>query len=185
MTYIIMNVDFSHSFVELFLHAWDSSIISRNPVNTCILQTSLFNKFAAYINNKRNILGGEIQRQSMTLYCMQHLIDTKRIKKKKLLYDWYLIALSRRTVIQSDSKGSSYRRLLLKRFSHDIGNVFSPCTSVFWWACLIFFLRKKAKREFFKKQQPRDGLNVIELSTPHKNWGRDNIGSQTTYSVWL
>lgn len=55
-TYIIMNVNVSHSFVELFLHTWDGSIISRHSVNTCVLETSFFNQFAAYVNDQWNIL---------------------------------------------------------------------------------------------------------------------------------
>lgn len=57
VTHVFLDVDVSHAFVvELLLHAGDGSVVARDPVDSCVLQTSLLHHLTAHLHNQRNKL---------------------------------------------------------------------------------------------------------------------------------
>lgn len=60
VTHVFLDVDVSHAFaVEFLLHAGDGSIVSRNPVDSSVLQTSLLHNLTAHLHDERNKLQQE------------------------------------------------------------------------------------------------------------------------------
>lgn len=57
VTHIFLDVDVSHAFaVELLLHAGDGSVVSGDPVDSCVLQSSLLHHLTAHLHDQRNKL---------------------------------------------------------------------------------------------------------------------------------
>lgn len=57
VTYVLLDVDVSHAFsVELLLHAGDGSIVSRDPVDPRVLQSTLLHHLAAHLHDERHKL---------------------------------------------------------------------------------------------------------------------------------
>lgn len=57
VTHVFLDVDVIHAFaVELLLHVGDGSVVPRDPVDSCVLQTSLLHNLAAHLHDERNIL---------------------------------------------------------------------------------------------------------------------------------
>lgn len=57
VTHVFLDVNVSHAFtVELLLHAGDGGVVSGDPVDPCVLQSSLLHHFTAHLHNQRNKL---------------------------------------------------------------------------------------------------------------------------------
>lgn len=99
VTHIFLDVDVIHAFaVELLLHVGDGSVVPRDPVDSCVLQTSLLHNFAAHLHNERNIL---------------HKLHKKKKEKKNQHHEPYRSVTphavsSSEWVIQSGCKDAFY-----------------------------------------------------------------------------
>ena len=57
VTHVFLDVDVIHAFtVELLLHAGDGSVVPRDSVDSCVLQTSLLHHITANFHDQRNKL---------------------------------------------------------------------------------------------------------------------------------
>lgn len=57
VTYVLLDVDVSHAFsVELLLHAGDGSVVSRDPVDPRVLQSTFLHHIAAHLHDERHKL---------------------------------------------------------------------------------------------------------------------------------
>lgn len=56
-TYIVLDIDVIHALViELLLHVGDGSVVSRDPVDACVLQPPLLHQLTAHLHNQRHKL---------------------------------------------------------------------------------------------------------------------------------
>lgn len=74
VTHVFLDVDVIHAFaVELLLHAGDGSVVPRDPVDSCVLQTSLLHNLAAHLHDERNILHKLHKKTKKKINIMNHI----------------------------------------------------------------------------------------------------------------
>lgn len=74
VTHVFLDVDVIHAFaVELLLHAGDGSVVPRDPVDSCVLQTSLLHNLAAHLHDERNILHKLHKKKKKKINIVNHI----------------------------------------------------------------------------------------------------------------